>query len=91
MACASALHLAGCGTFGSTAALPEARCRAAGAAAELGPPLDDRRRELARMGAGAARTEVVPYGVPVRGRSEDPQRLNIEVDPAGVIQRLRCG
>ena len=42
------------------------------------------------MGAGAARTEVVPYGAPPR-RDADPQRLNIEVDQQRVIQRLRCG
>ena len=89
-ACACALVLAGCGAFGTTTALPEARCRAAGAAAELGKPLDDHRKELARMGAGAARTEVVPYGAPPR-RDADPQRLNIEVDQQRVIQRLRCG
>jgi len=73
------------------AMLPEARCQAAGAAAELGKPLDDHRKELARMGAGAARTQVVPYGAPVAQRSTDPQRLNIEVDQERVIQRLRCG
>jgi len=71
--------------------LAEARCRAAGAAAELGQPLNDRTKELARMGAGAARADVVPYGVPIRQRDTDPQRLNIEVDPQQTIQRLRCG
>lgn len=76
---------------GGTASLPEARCRAAGAAAQLGQPLDDRTRELARMGAGAVRADVVPYGVPARRREVDPQRLNIEVDQDQVIQRLRCG
>ena len=87
---ASLLLLAGCSTSG-TASLPEARCHAAGAAAQLGQPLDDRTKELARMGAGAVRADVVPYGVPVRRREVDPQRLNIEVDPNQVIQRLRCG
>lgn len=43
------------------------------------------------MGAGAARSTVVPYGVPVRQADVDPQRLNIEVDQQQVIQRLRCG
>ena len=75
----------------SEPSIPEARCRAAGAVAELGKPLDDHRKELARMGAGAVRTEVIPYGVPVTQRGVDPQRLNIEVDQNRVIQRLRCG
>lgn len=43
------------------------------------------------MGAGAVRTEVIPYGVPVTQRGIDPQRLNIEVDQNRIIQRLRCG
>lgn len=80
-----------CSMPGRTASLPEARCHAAGGAAQLGQPLDDRTKELARMGAGAVRADVVPYGVPVRQRDIDPQRLNIEVDQAQVIQRLRCG
>jgi hypothetical protein len=85
---AAVVALAACS---SQPSLPEARCRAAGAAAELGQPLNDRTKELARMGAGAARTDVVPYGVPIRQRDTDPQRLNIEVDGRQVIQRLRCG
>jgi hypothetical protein len=84
--------LGACSMFGkSDPALAEARCRAAGASAELGQPLNDRTKELARMGAGAARSTVVPYGVPVRQADVDPQRLNIEVDQQQVIQRLRCG
>lgn len=83
--------LAGCSMFRSTASLPEARCRAAGATAQLGQPLTDRTKELARMGAGAVRTEVLPYGVPARLRDKDPQRLDIEVDKDQVIQRMRCG
>lgn len=91
LAGAALLAAAGCSMFPERqAALPEARCQAAGAAAELGKPLDDHRKELARMGAGAARTQVVPYGAPPAART-DPQRLNIEVDQQSVIQRLRCG
>jgi hypothetical protein len=86
----SLLLLAGC-SMTRTASLPEARCHAAGAVAELGQPLTDRTKELARMGAGALRSQVVPYGVPVRQPDRDPQRLNIEVDQEQVIQRLRCG
>jgi hypothetical protein len=85
---AAALLLAACS---SEPTLPQARCHAAGATAELGKPLDDRTRELARMGAGAVRADVVPYGIPVVRHDVDPQRLNIEVDRERVIQRLRCG
>jgi hypothetical protein len=84
--------LGACSMFGSgDASLPEARCHAAGAAAELGQPLTDHTKELARMGAGAVRADVLPYGVPVVRRDVDPQRLNIEVDQNRVIQRMRCG
>ncbi|AMO24441.1 hypothetical protein GCM10027034_12930 [Ramlibacter solisilvae] len=75
----------------SQPSLPEARCRAAGGAAQLGQPLTDRSADAARMGAGALRTQVLRYGAPAPGTDVDPQRLNIEVDDKGVIQRLRCG
>lgn len=88
LALAAAALVAACS---SDPNLPVARCRAAGAVAELGQPLDDRTKELARMGAGAVRAQVVPYGAPVYQRDVDPQRLNIEVDNQRVIQRLRCG
>jgi hypothetical protein len=84
---AALLAVAACS---SQPAIPEARCHAAGAVAELGKPLDDRTKELARMGAGAVRADVVPYRAPAQGGT-DPQRLNIEVDQNQVIQRLRCG
>lgn len=83
--------LTSCSTSIGTASLPEARCHAAGGAAELGQPLTDRTKELARMGAGAVRSQVQPYGMPLQQRDSDPQRLNIEVDKDQVIQRLRCG
>jgi hypothetical protein len=70
--------------------LPEARCRAAGSAAQLGQPLTDRTADAARIGAGAVRMQVVPYRSPEK-KDIDPQRLNIEVDEKGIIQRLRCG
>lgn len=71
--------------------LPEARCRAAGGAAVLGQTLDDRTKELARVGAGAARVDVVPWRMPQPQRDVDPQRLDIEVDGNRTIQRLHCG
>ena len=83
------LVLAGCAS--QKAELPEARCRAAGGSAQLGQQLDDHVKSLARMGAGAVRVEVVPFGVPIARKDVDPQRLNIEVDAQGVVQRLRCG
>jgi len=70
--------------------LPEARCRAAGGAAQLGQPLTDRSADAARMGAGAVRMQVVPWHAP-EDKNIDPLRLNIEVDEKGIIQRLRCG
>lgn len=75
----------------TSASLPEARCRAAGATAQLGQPLNDRTQELARMNAGAVRTQVLPYGAQISSRGRDAQRLIIEVDPNQVIQRMRCG
>jgi hypothetical protein len=79
--------LAGCS---SEPELPHARCRAAGGAAQLGQPLTDRAADAARMGAGAVRMQVVPYHSP-ESKDIDAQRLNIEVDEKGIIQRLRCG
>ena len=86
--CAAALALlAACS---HEPALPEARCHAVGAVAQLGQPLTDRTKELARMGAGAVRTQVLPWHSPA-SRDVDPQRLDIEVDSQQVIQRMRCG
>jgi hypothetical protein len=82
------LLLAGCS---SQPELPEARCRAAGGAAQLGQPLTDRSADAARMGAGAVRMQIVPWHSQPHGNEIDPQRLNIEVDEKGIIQRLRCG
>ncbi len=70
--------------------MAEARCRAAGAQAELGKAIDDNVAEDARAAAGAMRARVVRIGQPSTGEI-DPQRLNIEVDETGRIRRLRCG
>jgi hypothetical protein len=70
--------------------LPEPRCRAAGAAAELGKTADEKVVDDARYAAGAMRTRVIRPGQVVT-MELDPQRLNIEVDETGRIRRLRCG
>jgi hypothetical protein len=89
IAIAMAAALAGCaGEFGMD--LPEPQCRAAGAASQLGRLLDERAVEAARMGAGAMRERIVRQGQ-IMSPDVDPQRLNIEVDDANVIRRLRCG
>lgn len=83
--------LAGCAPFaGGEPRLPDARCRAAGAEAELGKNVDDETAENARMGAGALRARIIRPGQAVT-MDADPQRLNIEVDETGRIRRLRCG
>jgi hypothetical protein len=83
--------LVGCAPLADGAPrLPEARCRAAGAEAELGKTVDDETAENARMGAGAMRARIIRPGQAVT-MDADPQRLNIEVDETGRIRRLRCG
>jgi len=70
--------------------MAEARCRAAGAEAQLGQTISDSVAEDARAQAGAMRARVLRIGQPAT-TEVDPQRLNIEVDEAGRIRRLRCG
>ncbi|HSV50775.1 MAG TPA: I78 family peptidase inhibitor [Burkholderiaceae bacterium] len=70
--------------------LPDARCRAAGAQAELGKTVDEEVADNARAGAGALRVRIIRPGQVVT-QEVDPQRLNIEVDETGRIRRLRCG
>jgi hypothetical protein len=82
--------LAGCSQLGGGGQLPEARCRAAGAQAELGKTVDDQVANEARMAAGAMRTRIIKPGQAVT-MDADPLRLNIEVDETGRIRRLRCG
>ena len=85
--------LAGCGSLvaSNEPRLPEARCRAAGAQAELGKQVDDETADNARAAAGAMRARIVRYGGVATMVDSDPQRLNIEVDETGTIRRLRCG
>lgn len=78
------------GPKASSAALPDARCRAAGAQAELGKTVSDEVADDARAAAGALRARVIRPGERVT-MDMDAQRLNIEVDDTGRIRRLRCG
>ena len=87
----SADLLAACAQVsGSGPQLSEARCRAAGAQAELGKTIDPAVTEATRAAAGALRARVIKPGDAVT-MDADPQRLNIEVDDTGKIRRLRCG
>jgi hypothetical protein len=80
--------LTACGS--TDPSLPEARCRAAGAEAELGKTVNEKVADDARYAAGAMRARVIRPGQAVT-MDADPQRLNIEVDETGRIRRLRCG
>ena len=80
--------LTACGS--TDPSLPEARCKAAGAEAELGKTVNEKVADDARYAAGAMRTRVIRPGQAVT-MDADPQRLNIEVDETGRIRRLRCG
>ena len=82
------LVLAACGS--TDPRMPEPRCRAAGAEAELGKMVNEKVVDDARYAAGAMRTRVIRPGQAVT-MDADPQRLNIEVDETGRIRRLRCG
>jgi hypothetical protein len=84
--------LASCGGLLSSRepGMAEARCRAAGAEAQLGQTISDNVAEDARAQAGAMRARVLRIGQPAT-TEVDPQRLNIEVDETGRIRRLRCG
>lgn len=88
----AAVLLSACSAWGNRqAAVPEAQCHAARASAFLDRKADDVTLNEAMVHAGAVRREVVPYGAGSRRGDVDPQRLNVEVDPTGVIRRLRCG
>lgn len=68
----------------------ESVCRAAGAEALLGRHLDDMVLAEALRASGGLRTRVIPAGG-VATMDHDPMRLNIELDDAGNIRRMRCG
>lgn len=89
---AAAVVLAGCApAVTSTMGAPgAASCRAASAEAVLGRQLDDMVLAEALRAAGGLRTRVIPPGGVVT-MDHDPMRLNIELDDAGRIRRMRCG
>lgn len=84
--------VAGCSFAPDTATMgaPESRCRAAGAQAVLGRPFSDMTEAEALRASGGLRTRVIPPGGVVT-MDHDPMRLNIELDDAGNIRRMRCG
>lgn len=73
-------------TMGASASV----CRAAGAEAVLGHPFNDMTEAEALRASGGLRTRVIPPGGVVT-MDHDPMRLNIELDDAGNIRRMRCG
>lgn len=89
---ASILAITGCANAPPTASMgaSEAVCRAAGAQAVLGRPFNDMTEAEALRASGGLRTRVIPPGGVVT-MDHDPMRLNIELDAAGNIRRMRCG
>lgn len=84
---ATLLFIAACA---NDPAIPQARCRAAGAEAVLGKNVDEQTIDQAIHGSGALRSRVIRPGANVT-QELDPLRLTIEVDETGRIRRLRCG
>lgn len=91
-AAAAAVVFAGCAPAAtSTMGAPGAAiCRAVGAQAVLGRPFNDMTEAEALRASGGLRTRVIPPGGAVT-MDHDPMRLNIELDDAGNIRRMRCG
>lgn len=84
--------LGGCAAAPDTASMgaAESVCRAAGAQAVLGRKFNDMTEAEALRASGGLRTRVIPAGAMVT-LDHDPMRLNIELDEAGAIRRMRCG
>ncbi|MHB1123542.1 MAG: I78 family peptidase inhibitor [Ramlibacter sp.] len=84
--------LAACAGSPDTASMGAAEpvCRAAGAEALLGRQLNEMVLAEALRASGGLRTRVIPPGGVVT-LDHDPMRLNIELDAAGTIRRMRCG
>jgi uncharacterized protein YceK len=81
--------LSGCS---STAApgKPSQGCKAEAVPGMLGKQATAERIERARQQTGAQRVRVLAPGDAL-SMEHDPQRLNIEIDEAEVIQHIRCG
>lgn len=95
-ALACAALLAGCAgrpavvPMGASTAPVGGRCDAQGAQALVGQRATAQLVERARVAAGARMARVLRQGQ-VHTQEVDAERLNLLVDPAGVVQALRCG
>lgn len=69
---------------------PSHGCKAEAVPGMLGKQATAERIERARQQTGAQRVRVLAPGDAV-SMEHDPQRLNIEIDEAEVIQHIRCG
>ena len=87
--CGSGSNLVGGGA--NAAGMGPARCTAAGARQFLGQEMEEQTLDSARAYAGALRSRVVRPGDAVTASDVDPLRLNVEINEAGRIRRLRCG
>lgn len=65
-------------------------CAAADAAWAIGQPASAEARSRALRDSGARRLRVIGFGQ-MHTMDYDPDRLNLELDEAGRIARVRCG
>jgi hypothetical protein len=102
--CAASLFLAGCQaqpefrpltsevppppTFATVPA--EEACQAAQARYALGRPIDAPLLEEMRTRTGSKSARTSPAGTPLPAPA-DPARLNVDVDPQGLVVAARCG
>ena len=68
----------------------DSSCRAEAVPGMLGKPATAKRVERAREQTGASSVRVLAPG-DMRSLEYDPQRLNIEIDEAELIERIHCG
>ncbi|SFP89688.1 I78 family peptidase inhibitor [Pseudomonas borbori] len=81
--------LAACSSVDKPAA-PDATCRAEAVPGLLGKLATAERVEMAREQTGAKSVRVLAPG-DAATMDYNPQRLNIEIDEAELIQRISCG
>jgi hypothetical protein len=74
----------------SRSGTPSHGCKAEAVPGMLGKQATVERIERARQQTGAQRVRVLAPGY-ARSMEHDPQRLNIEIDEAEVIQHIHCG